>query len=277
MVMIKLQDREQTAADMTEWNAAEYAKRSRLQETMANEVLALLDLEGVQRVLDVGCGDGKITVQIAARVRGGSVVGVDPSTDMIAFASSHFPPVSHGNLRFEVADARDLPFSAEFDLVVSFNALHWIADQDAALRSIRAAMTSDARAHFRLVPQGERKSIETVVEETRRSPRWAGYFDDFRDPYLRMTPEQYAAAAERNRFHVIRIHTEAKSWDFESRDAFFAFCAVGLVAWTKYLPADLTTPFIDDVLDRYRSLPDVGPGEENTFKFYQMDVTLACA
>src|SRR5689334_13566922 len=86
---------EQTGGrDMTEWNAAEYAKRSRLQETMANEVLALLALEGVQHVLDVGCGDGKISAQIAARIPAGTVIGVDPSRDMIAFASNHFPPAT---------------------------------------------------------------------------------------------------------------------------------------------------------------------------------------
>ena len=262
---------------MTEWNAGEYAKRSRLQEAMANEVLALLDLEGVERVLDVGCGDGKITARIAARMSRGSVLGVDPSHEMIAFASNRFPPTVEPRLSFEVADARSLRFRDEFDLVVSFNALHWIPDQDAALRSIHSTLKSDARAQLRLVSQGERKSIETVVEETRRSPRWAGYFDDFHDPYLRMTPEQYGAAAERNRFDVVRIHTESKAWDFDSREAFFGFCAVGLVAWTQRLPADLRTPFIDDALDRYQSLPDVGRGEENTFRFYQMDVTLACA
>ena len=45
---------------MTEWDAAEYSRRSGLQEAMAQEVLALLDLEGSERVLDVGCGDGLI-------------------------------------------------------------------------------------------------------------------------------------------------------------------------------------------------------------------------
>ena len=63
---------------------------------------------------------------------------------------------------------------------------------------------------------------------------------------------QYASAAERNGFRVVRIHTEPKAWDFESRDAFFGFCAVGL-------------------------LRGVRPGEENTFRFYQMDVTLTAA
>jgi trans-aconitate 2-methyltransferase len=94
---------------MTEWDAAEYSRRSGLQEAMAQEVLALLNLKGSERVLDVGCGDGKITAEIAARVPRGSVVGVDASQDMISFASSHFGPTARPNLRFEVADARLLP------------------------------------------------------------------------------------------------------------------------------------------------------------------------
>jgi len=244
---------------------------------MASEVLALVELAGNERVLDVGCGDGRITARIADRVADGSVVGVDPSRDMIAFATSHFPQSTHPNLRFEVADARRLPYEAEFDFVASFNALHWISDQDEALRSIRASMKSDARAQFRLVPAGERKSLESVVEETRQSARWAGHFAGFHDPYLRLTPDQYAHAAERNGLHVVRIHTEAKAWDFHSRDAFFAFCAVGLVEWTRRLPPDLTAAFINDVLDRYRGLADVRPGEENIFRFYQMDVALVAA
>src|SRR6266478_2732075 len=79
---------------MTEWNAAEYYRRSSLQEAMAQEVLALLDLEGSERILDVGCGDGKITAQIASRAPRGSVVGVDPSRDMIRFAQSRFAPAT---------------------------------------------------------------------------------------------------------------------------------------------------------------------------------------
>ena len=127
---------------MTEWNAAEYSRRSSLQEAMAQEVLALLDLNGSERILDVGCGDGKITAQIASRASKGSVVGVDPSRDMISFARSHFGPATLPNLRFEVADARRLPFKNEFDLVVSFNALHWIPEQQTALSSIRSALVS---------------------------------------------------------------------------------------------------------------------------------------
>src|SRR6266478_7406158 len=241
---------------------------------MAEQVLALLDLEGSERILDVGCGDGKITAEVASRVARGTVVGVDSSQDMVNFALSQFGLALRPNLRFEVADARRLPFQDEFDLIVSFNALHWVPEQDAALRSIRSAMMSDGGALLRLVPAGERKSLENVVEETRRSSRWSAHFSDFRDPYLHLTPEQYAAIAERNGLRVLRIHTEAKAWDFKSRSAFFAFCSVGFVEWTRRLPEAERPEFINDVLDRYQAVAADRSGDENTFKFYQMDISL---
>jgi trans-aconitate 2-methyltransferase len=260
---------------MTEWDAAGYAHISGLQKAMADEVLALLDLKGSERVLDVGCGDGKITAQIAARVARGEVVGVDPSQDMIAFASSHFGVAEAGRLRFEVADARCLPFRSEFDLVVSFNALHWVPQQDAALRSIRASMVPGARAQLRLVTAGERKSLESVVEDTRQSPRWNSWFGDFHDPYLRLTPEQYAALAKRSGLRVLEMRTQQKTWDFGSRPAFFAFSSVGLVEWTRHLPESEREPFVNEVLDRYRALAVEHGDGECVFTFYQTDITLA--
>lgn len=259
---------------MTEWNAAQYYRVSSLQEAMAEEVISLLDLNGPERILDVGCGDGKITAQIAHRTPRGSVVGVDPSHDMISFAQSHFGPATLPNLQFQVADACRLPFDNEFDLVISFNALHWIPKQEEALRSIHSALVSAGKAQLRLVPAGPRKSLETIVEETRRTSKWNAYFADFDDPYLHLTPEEYAALAEGNGFRVLRVSSKEDAWDFGSRTAFSDFCAVGCVAWTNRLPPRERAEFISDVLDRYRAVAVDHPGDENTFKFYQMDISL---
>lgn len=255
---------------MTEWNAAKYARISELQRAMADEALALLTLEGSERVLDVGCGDGKITAQIAGRVPRGSVVGIDPSLDMIAFAIAHFASDDGAHLRFQVADARALPFRNAFDLVVSFNALHWIPEQRAALASIRAALDDDGEMLARLVVKGARTSVEEIVEQTRKSPRWSRYFGGFSDPYLRLTADQYAALATDVGFRVMNVETHDKVWDFESTDAFRSFCAVGLVEWTRRLPDDEIAAFIDDALERYRAVV----GDDTTFRFYQMDALL---
>jgi trans-aconitate 2-methyltransferase len=256
---------------MTEWDAPGYEKIAGLQAAMAAEALSLLELNGNERVLDLGCGSGKITAEIARRLAEGAVVGVDSSADMIAFASKHF---GRSNLHFETADIRRLTFHEEFDLIVSFNALHWIPDQAQALHSIRSAMKSCGSAQLRLVPKGARPSLEDVIEETRLSTRWDRYFQGFHDPYLHLTADQYAALAEQNGLRVRHIHASDKAWDFGSHAAFLAFGSVTFIAWTQFLPERERLAFVADVLERYRGVAATQPDEENTFKFYQMDITL---
>jgi trans-aconitate methyltransferase len=255
---------------MTEWNAQQYRERSSLQRTMAAEVLPALDVSNSDWVLDIGCGDGGITSEIAGLAPNGRVVGVDASRNMIELARQRIAP----NLRFAVADARALPFNHAFDLVVSLNALHWIPEQGAALVSIRHSLKPGGRAHLRLVPMGARKSIETVLEETRNSPAWREYFREFRDPYLRMTQEEYFSLAQKSGFRVEHVRTESKAWDFGTRAEFLAFSSVTMVEWTRKVPESLQTRFMTDVLDRYETAAVEKPGEENTFKFYQMTIVL---
>ena len=259
---------------MTEWNASEYDQLSALQDVMAAEVLSLLQLKGNERILDVGCGNGKTTASIAARVpKVRSSASMLPA-DMVAFAKEHWT-ADHPNLQFAVADARHLPFKREFDLVVSFNALHWISDQALPLQGIHQALKPEGKAQLRLVAKGERTCIEDVIDDTRKSPRWAGYFNGFRDPFLHLTPEQYAALAEQQGFRVLSIRTSDKAWDFGSRDAFLARMKVTMIEWTQHLPESDRAAFITDALDRYRSVAVTAPGEENYFRFYQMDIVLA--
>jgi trans-aconitate 2-methyltransferase len=258
---------------MTEWNASEYNRRSALQKWLADKSLAGLDLRGSERVLDVGCGDGKITAELAERLPSGSVVGIDPSTGMIAFAREHFVP-DHANLSFEVGDATRLPYRDAFDLVVSFNALHWVPDQAAALRCIRDAMRPTGRALLQLVSKGSRKPLEDVIEETCADPRWSRYFVDHHRPYLQLPPEEYRRLAESIRLRVDGVDVALEAWDFGSRAAFADFGAVTFVEWTRRIPAVEHRAFIADTLDRYQRVGDGSAADAAVFHFYQMRIAL---
>jgi len=259
---------------MTEWDAAQYDRIAGLQEAMAREVLDRLTLAGAERILDVGSGDGKITAAVAARVPGGTVVGVDASREMVTFASQHFAPATVGNLCFRVADASRLTFRDEFDLVISFNALHWVHDQVGVLRGIRTALKPGGRARLRLVPAGPRRSLEDVIEDTTRRPRWASTFRDARPPYLHPDPDSYAALAAGAGFVIESVERSDHSWNFGSSEAFRTFANVTFVEWTRRLADSERPAFIHEVLDAYRAVACSRPGEESCFKFYQMDVSL---
>ncbi len=120
------------------WDGGRYRESSDPQERFARALLDRLRLKGDERVLDVGCGDGRITAEIARRVTGGRVLGLDASPSMIAACEER-----HGaapNLSFRVADATAFEVEAPFDAAVSFSALHWVADLRAAFRCIRGAL-----------------------------------------------------------------------------------------------------------------------------------------
>jgi hypothetical protein len=143
------------------------------------------------------------------------------------------------------------------------------------LRAIHSVLKSDGIAQLRLVPKGKRKSIEDVIEETRLSPRWAAYFQNFSDPYLHLTPQQYAELAEQQGFRVVSIQTSDKAWDFQSRASFEAFSKVTMIEWSQRVPDAERPAFITDILDRYQHVAAEAPGEESYFRFYQMDIVLA--
>jgi trans-aconitate 2-methyltransferase len=175
------------------------------------------------------------------------------------------------NLSFEVMDARRLNFNEEFDLVVSFNALHWIAEEEQglALRGIYAALKPEGVAQLRLVPRGARKSLENVIEETAKSSAWDKYFVGVRDPYLRMTAEAYSVLAEECGFKIESVRVKDNAWDFGSQAAFAAFGTVTFVEWSQHIPDAERPEFVIEALTHYKPLG----GNDHTFRFYQMDVT----
>jgi trans-aconitate 2-methyltransferase len=91
-------------AQTAKWNAADYAANSVVQQTWARELIAKLNLRGDEHILDVGCGDGKVTAEIARTVPRGLVTGIDASPEMIAFcAQKTFPPK---NFQSEISNLR---------------------------------------------------------------------------------------------------------------------------------------------------------------------------
>src|ERR1700740_1886109 len=94
------------------WNSELYQSSHSFVWQYGRDLLVLLNAKPGERILDVGCGTGQLTAEIARF--GAEVVGIDASPEMIATARETFPHV-----RFEVADAANLTYAEEFDVVIS--------------------------------------------------------------------------------------------------------------------------------------------------------------
>ena len=179
---------------VTDWSGEDYAKISTLQRAMIEEARASLALAESDRVLDLGCGDGYLTRSMAHMVPGGYAAGADASRRMITTARAAQAATESGPW-FVVADARRLPFGEHFDVVVSFNALHWVPEQRQVLGQIAAVLRPGGGALIQMVCAGRRKSLETVAMEICRDPRWATSFNGFAAPFVHVDPDDYGELA----------------------------------------------------------------------------------
>src|SRR5215472_6392779 len=118
------------------WNPDDYAKQSSAQFGWAQELISRLPTGGSEVILDVGCGDGKITAAFARARPDGYVLGVDSSAEFIAYASEHYPPAQFPSLHFQHMDARRLNCDRQFDLIFSNAALHWVDNHSAFLQGV---------------------------------------------------------------------------------------------------------------------------------------------
>jgi trans-aconitate methyltransferase len=120
------------------WNAKLYDDRHSFVWKFGASLVELLAPQASEAVLDLGCGTGHLTAQIAAA--GASVLGIDSSPQMIEEARR-----SHPGIRFEVQDARSLEYVDQFDAVFSNAALHWMHPPEAVLAGIARALKPGGR------------------------------------------------------------------------------------------------------------------------------------
>jgi ubiquinone/menaquinone biosynthesis C-methylase UbiE len=173
------------------WTTDTYRENAGYVPALGAAVFELLNPQPGERVLDVGCGEGSLTVRIAAA--GAVVVGIDASPDMIGGATAR-------GLDARLVNAEDLPFDNEFDAVFSNAALHWVHDHDAMLDGVRRALKSDGRFVAEFGGHGNVAPIQTAIRAVLARRGWTS---NTRRYYP--TADEYSARLNEHGFEVEQI------------------------------------------------------------------------
>jgi trans-aconitate 2-methyltransferase len=128
-----------------DWDAATYDRVAGPQTRWGSVVLDRLPLAGDERVLDAGCGSGRVTELLAARLPRGRIVAIDGSAAMIEAARERLDAFGD-RVEFIVADlARPLPIKGHVDAILSTATFHWILDHDALFANLAAVVRQGGR------------------------------------------------------------------------------------------------------------------------------------
>jgi len=222
-----------------DWNAESYQRVSAPMEAMGREVLDRLELRGDERVLDAGCGTGRVTAALVERVPRGEVVAVDGSPAMVAEAQERLGP----GVEVFVADLLELELDAPVDAILSTATLHWIPDHDRLFERLFAALNPGGRIVAQCGGAGNIASVRAAVDAV-AEPALAGY----PGPWHFASPQETAERLERLGFTDVRAWPQDVRVEPEDPREYLATVVLG--SHLERVPAERRDAFVEAVLAR---------------------------
>ncbi|HEY2436468.1 MAG TPA: methyltransferase domain-containing protein, partial [Solirubrobacteraceae bacterium] len=168
-----------------EWDGPSYDRISAPMEALGREVLERLELRGDEVVLDAGCGSGRITEALIARLPRGRVIAVDESPSMIRAARDRLGPGA--DLR--VADLLELELDQPVDAVLSTATFHWIADHDELFRRLHTALRPGGRLVAQCGGEGNIRVLRGHGQAILAREPYAAHMVGWKPPWNYAAPE----------------------------------------------------------------------------------------
>jgi trans-aconitate 2-methyltransferase len=235
-----------------EWDAATYHRVSAPQHSWGVRVLDRLVLCGDERVLDAGCGTGRVTQALVEKLRsagdGGSVCALDRSIEMTRVARRTLP----AEVPVVAADLLAMPFRQAFDVIFSTATFHWVLDPAGLYRGLARVLRPGGRLHAQCGGAGNIGRSFAQVMEVCAQPRFAPRFAGWKPAWAFLSPEEATRHLQAAGFIEIRAWLEPEPTTFASRDEFRVFIEkVVLGAWmVRFADAPGEgAAFLDEVCD----------------------------
>jgi trans-aconitate methyltransferase len=216
------------------WQTNTYLKHAGFVAELASPVLELLNPQKGEHILDLGCGDGRLTK--ALQDLGIIVKGVDYSEDFVKTAKSL-------GLDAEQMDAHNLTFQQEFDAVFSNAALHWMKQPEEVIAGVKRALRPNGRfvAEF-----GGHGNIGSILDALRIALAERGINLDDVNPWYFPTPDEYKALLEQATFRVDYIELIPRPTPLPTD--ILGWLTVFANSFTKLLPENEQEAFLKQVM-----------------------------
>lgn len=228
-----------------EWDATTYDKLSAPQQGWGAAVVDRLTLVGGETALDVGCGTGRLTEALLERLPRGRVVALDVSVNMLQVAMANLRLRFPGRVAFVRGDGASLPFCEAADIIFSTATFHWMFDHERLFASLFAALKPGGRLVAQCGGGPNLARLLARASTLAASPRFAGHFTGWIDPWLFADAETTARRLEAAGFVEVETSTYPSPVTFATAQEYQDFLACVCVrAYVERLPASDRSAFL---------------------------------
>ena len=228
-----------------DWDAATYHRVSGPQVEFAAAVLDRLDLRGDERVLDAGCGSGRVTLMLLERLPHGHVVAVDQAQSMVEHAREALPADRATVLRAELTELRlDEPVDAVFSNAV----FHWVPDHDRLFERLHAALRPGGRMVAQCGGEGNVARFHQAAREAAAEEPYAAHFEGWVGPWNFAAPDETARRLERAGFEEVETWLEPRPVVPDDPGDYLRTVCLGY--HLERLPEELRDGYVEAVLER---------------------------
>jgi trans-aconitate 2-methyltransferase len=237
-----------------EWDGGVYDRISGPMEALGRAVLDRLELEGDETVIDAGCGSGRITEALLARLPRGRAIAVDASPSMVAAARERLGEMEEdeggeglpARLELREGDLLELEVREPVDAILSTATFHWIADHERLFARLHAALRPGGRLVAQCGGRGNIDVLRGVANAILEREPYAAHFRDWRAPWNYAGPEITEERLLGAGFARAECWLAPAPQQPEHPRAFLSEIVLG--PHYQQLPADLREQFIDTVL-----------------------------
>lgn len=231
-----------------EFDGKKYKEFSNHQKEWGTKVINELNIKEDCNILDLGCGDGVLTYQLANVVPKGKVVGIDASKGMLEVANK----LNKDNLEFKYMDIDKMEFDEKFDLIYSNAALHWVKDHKKLLINCKRFLNEKGMVRFNFAGYGNGEGLYSIIKQVMKMDKYKEYFKDFTWPwYMPSISEYEELIKEVDVFEIYEVYGEVADRYFKNEEELIGWIDQPcLVPFISVVPDEIKEEFRRIIIDK---------------------------
>jgi len=249
------------------WDAKLYQENSAFQYELALMAIKKLKPGKRERILDIGCGNAVVTMELAKHVREGEIVAIEISDDMYKQAIENIKGRNISNISVVNKNAFDIDYRGEYDAVFSNSAIHWIYNLEKMYGKIYEALKNKGRIMVQTA-SNERNALVDALDRLILLPEFKKYLKDFIYPWRFLSRTETIKILRDNNFKSINVEPYTFKVEFSNLKKLTGFFkSAALIPLLSVIPEEWHGLLISKFLNLYF---DINKSQQLTVEMHRL-------